>query len=306
MDNQIEILKTISLTKLFGEMKATDAISIQVNKGDIYGFIGLNGAGKTTLIRMLLGMIKPTSGSVMLFGKELKSDFDLWNQIGYMVETPYSYPNLTVIQNLSIYYKLRGLQNPLLVDHIIEKLKLTKYKDIKANVLSLGNQQRLGIAKALMHQPKLLILDEPINGLDPEGIVEVRELLKDLANNGSTIFLSSHILTEISKIANRIGIIHEGKLIKELTTAELKDQLIQKLIIKTADNPKALIYLLEANYKAVINANEEIEISEASAINSPEIITQLLVENQLPPRQVYLFTEDLEKYFLRIIRSEET
>jgi ABC-2 type transport system ATP-binding protein len=141
--------------------------------------------------------------------KKLTPQFDLWNEIGYLVETPYAYPNLTVEENLKVYYTLRMLNSPALIETIIEKLKLTKYKNIKAGVLSLGNQQRLGLAKALLHQPKLLILDEPINGLDPEGIVEVRELLKELASSGSTIFLSSHILGEISKAANRIGIIHE-------------------------------------------------------------------------------------------------
>ena len=212
----MEIIKTNSLTKHFGSTVATDNISVHINQGEIYGFIGLNGAGKTTLIRMLLGMIKPDNGTITLFGKKLSAKSNQWNDIGYLVETPYSYPNLSVYENLKVIYKLRQLTNPTAIDNIIEKLKLTKYRNIKANALSLGNQQRLGLAKALIHNPKLLILDEPINGLDPEGIVDVRELLKELAKTGSTIFLSSHILGEISKLANRIAIIHEGKLIKEL------------------------------------------------------------------------------------------
>ncbi len=217
----MEIISTKSITKRFGTTAALDNISIHVNQGEIYGFLGLNGAGKTTLIRVLLGMIKPDKGYLALFGKTLAANFDQWNDIGYLVETPYSYPNLTVAENLKVYYHLRQLSKPKLIADSITKLKLTQYAHTKAKHLSLGNQQRLGLAKALMHEPKLLILDEPINGLDPEGIVEVRNLLKELAHKGTTILLSSHILSEISKIANRIAIIHNGRLIQELTTKEL-------------------------------------------------------------------------------------
>ena len=299
----MEIIRTNTLTKYFGTTPASDNITIHVQEGEIYGFLGLNGAGKTTLIRMLLGMVKPDAGNISLFGKKLTPQFDQWNNIGYMVETPYAYPNLSVTENLKVYYKLRQLTNPTLIDDIMEKLKLTHYKDKKANVLSLGNQQRLGLAKALMHKPKLLILDEPINGLDPKGIVEVRELLINLANNGSTIFLSSHILGEISKVANRIGIIHEGKLVKELTTKELSDQLIKKILVNTSDNLKAVQELVNSNYKAVLTENFEIEITNSEAISNPENISKLLVEKNLPPKQLNLFIEDLEMYFLRTIRN---
>ncbi len=196
----MDIIETNNITKRFGSIVAADNISIHIREGEIYGFLGLNGAGKTTLIRMMLGMIKPDSGTITLFNQKLTSNFNQWNDIGYLVETPYSYPNLSVYENLRVVYKLRRLTHPKVIDDIIEKLKLTKYRNIKVNALSLGNQQRLGLAKALIHKPKLLILDEPINGLDPEGIVEVRELLLELASNGSTIFLSSHIL--VSRIFN--------------------------------------------------------------------------------------------------------
>ena len=300
----MEIIRANQVTKYFGTTPASDNLSIHVKEGEIYGFLGLNGAGKTTLIRMLLGMIKPDHGTITLFGEPLTSRFNQWNDIGYSVETSYSYPNLSVTENLKVYYKLRQLTNPKLVDDIIEKLKLTNYRDKKAKVLSLGNQQRLGLAKALMHRPKLLILDEPINGLDPEGIVEGRELLKYFAGNGSTVFLSSHILGEISKVANRIGIIHEGKLVKELTTKELNDQLIKKIVVVTADNARAVQYLLSSNYKAALTVNDEIEVTNSEAISNPQNISKLLVEKNLPPKQVYLFTEDLEMYFLRTIRSK--
>jgi ABC-2 type transport system ATP-binding protein len=218
-------------------------ISIHVNQGEIYGFLGLNGAGKTTLIQILLGMIKPNTGSVKLFEHKLDTNFHFWNKVGYLVETPYSYPNLSVIENLKVYYQLRKLKDKSLIDTVVDRLKLNAYAHIKANHLSLGNQQRLGLAKALFHKPELLILDEPINGLDPEGIVEVRELLLDFARNGSTVFLSSHILGEISKVANRIAIIHQGRLVNELTTSQLINLQQRKLIVKTTSNADALMSL---------------------------------------------------------------
>lgn len=299
----MEIIRTDGLTKRYGKTVAVDNISIHVNKGEVYGFLGLNGAGKTTLIRTLLGMIKPDSGSITLFGKELNPNFNQWNDIGYLVEAPYSYPNLSVYENLKVIYKLRQLTDLTAIDSIIEILKLTKYRNIKANALSMGNQQRLGLAKALMHKPKLLILDEPINGLDPEGIVEVRALLTDLAKNGSTIFLSSHILGEISKLATRIAIIHEGRLVKELTVQELSDQILKKILVQTANNQKAIQILLNANYSASQINTSEIEITDKKALEHPELISKLLTENGLPPKQIYLFTEDLEMYFLRTIKD---
>lgn len=165
----MELIATEVLTKIYGPTTAVDEVSIRVQEGETYGFLGLNGAGKTTLIRMLLGMIRPDRGEVRLFGQTLDSSFKAWNDIGYLVETPYSYPNLSVLENLKVYYHLRQLHDPGLITRIMDRLKLGVYRDRKAAHLSLGNQQRLGLAKALMHEPKLLILDEPINGLDPRG-----------------------------------------------------------------------------------------------------------------------------------------
>lgn len=298
------VISTHSITKRYGATIALDDLSVEVNKGEIYGFIGLNGAGKTTLIRILLGMVRQSEGKVILFDKVLTSNFNQWNDIGYLVETPYSYPDLTVTENLRIIYQLRQLTNPKSIPEIIDNLKLNRYAHTKAKHLSLGNQQRLGLAKALMHRPRLLILDEPINGLDPEGIVEVRELLKELTLAGSTVFLSSHILGEISKIANRIAIIHEGKLAKELTTTELTDQLVKKILVQTHDNLSALTVLTNAGIQAILNGSLEIEITDKKAISNPELVAKLLVEQGMPPRQLYLFTEDLEMYFLRTIRNQ--
>lgn len=300
----MNIIQTYDLTKTFGDTVAVDHISINVREGEIYGFLGLNGAGKTTLIRLLLGMIKPDSGSISLFGQNAKQGSDIWNNVGYLVETPYSYPNLSVKENLEVFYKLRGLNDRNQIDKIISVLQLDQYKNKKAKHLSLGNNQRLGLAKALLHNPKLLILDEPINGLDPAGIVEVREFLKDLVkNHNTTIFLSSHILSEISKVATRIGIVHEGKLIKEINTNELEDQIIKKLCVNTLENNKALQILKENGFNASTNGNGIIESTEIKGIQHPELISALLVKYEVPPKMISIFEEDLEAYFLRMIKS---
>jgi len=298
----MNIIQTDNLTKKFNDLTAVDNVSIHVRAGEIYGFLGLNGAGKTTAIRLMLGMINPNAGSVQLFGRPLKQASKLWNDVGYLVETSYSYPNLSVKENLEVIYRLRGLSDKNCIDVVIDKLQLSQYKNVKAKHLSMGNNQRLGLAKALIHKPKLLILDEPINGLDPAGIVEIREFLKDLVNNhNTTIFLSSHILSEIAKVATRIGIVNNGKLVKEINSNELEHQIIRKLCIRTADNPKALDILKANGYTATITENDVIEISDNKALHSPETVASLIVTSQIPLKMLQVIEEDLESYFLRII-----
>lgn len=300
----MNIIATENLTKRFKDTIALEDVSINVREGEIYGFLGLNGAGKTTTIRLLLGMIKPDAGTITLFGQKAKQASSLWNEVGYMVETPYSYPDLTVKENLEVCYRLRGLKEKKQIDNIIQVLQLDPYKDKKAKYLSLGNGQRLGLAKALIHRPRLLILDEPINGLDPAGIVEIREFLKELVrNHHTTIFLSSHILSEISKVATRIGIVHQGRLIKEINTNELDQQIIKKLLINTSDNLQALNTLNREHFTGVINESGFIETTETRAVARPEILTTLLVSSGFPPKMIYVTEEDLEAYFLRIIRN---
>ncbi len=227
-----DIVRTENLSKQYGNVHAVSDLSLSVRKGEIYGFLGLNGAGKTTTIRMLLGMVRPTSGGVFINGLRVYADNTaLWKDIGSLVEIPCSYPNLTVRENLEIIRRLRFIPDKSATDKVIDKFQLGAYKDRKAKHLSLGNSQRLGLAKALIHNPGILILDEPANGLDPAGIHEIREMLTDLAtSHGVTIFISSHMLSEISRFATRIGIIHEGKLIKEVDTIQL-DHLCRKRLL---------------------------------------------------------------------------
>lgn len=298
-----EIIITKKLSKHFKEVHAVVDLSLNIMEGEIYGFLGLNGAGKTTTIRMLLGLIQPTFGASYIYGKQVRpGNNDIWKDIGYLVEVPYSYPDLSVRENLEIIRRLRFIPDRHAVGRIIEKLQLGEYADKKVKNLSHGNSQRLGLAKALIHNPQILILDEPTNGLDPAGIVEIRELFKDLSlNNGVTVFISSHILGEISKLATQIGIIHEGHLKQELNTEQL-DQLCQKrLLIDALDKSAALSILSQNGYLPEINENEKLELKEDNAINHPEEIARLLVSKGIPITLLNVMEEDLESYFLRTI-----
>ncbi len=302
------IIHTEKLTKSFRDVRAVHGLSLTIRKGEVYGFLGLNGAGKTTTIRMLLGMISPDSGEAYLKGRKLQAGrTGLWNDVGYLVEIPYSYPNLTVRENLEIIRRMRLIKNRNAVDAIMAKLKLTRYAGRKAGQLSLGNAQRLGLAKAMIHDPDILILDEPANGLDPAGIYEIREMLLDLAgNHGVTVFISSHILSEISRFATRIGIIHDGEMIRELDTPELEKLCHKRLLVNTRDNKRAL----EVMKKNGIlpdgsTANGSFEITGEELIAQPDKIATLLVENDVPPVLLHVVEEDLESFFLRTIKMKE-
>jgi ABC-2 type transport system ATP-binding protein len=211
-------ISTDGLSKNYGQFAAVSELSLRVAPGEIYGFLGLNGAGKTTTIRMLLGMVRPSGGQSHIFGQRVSADaHEVWRRVGYLVEKPSAYPELSVSENLEVVRRLRGVNDAGAVRRVIELLALSPYAQRRARALSTGNAQRLGLAKALLHQPELLILDEPANGLDPAGVVEIRELLRRLScQQGVTIFMSSHILTEVARLANRIGIIHQGRLIEEM------------------------------------------------------------------------------------------
>ena len=301
-----EIIVTENLKKHFGDVKAVDGIDLCIKKGEIYGFLGLNGAGKTTTIRMLLGMIHPTSGKACLKGKKVTAgNPDLWNKVGYLVEIPYSYPDLTVRENLEIVRRLRFIEDPHAISSVMEILKLAPYSSRIAKNLSLGNAQRLGLAKAIIHKPEILILDEPANGLDPAGIVEIRELLLELASeSGVTIFVSSHILGEISRFASRFGIIHDGKLIQESDIVQMERSRHRILQIDTMDKHGTVVLLSEKGIPATIAPGGYIEVSDSDAIENPENIATILVQEGFPPTLLKVEVEDLESYFLRIISNK--
>jgi ABC-2 type transport system ATP-binding protein len=298
-----DIIRTENISKHYKDVHAVSDVSLNVRKGEIYGFLGLNGAGKTTTIRMLLGMIRPTFGTAYINDKKISSDnTELWRKVGSLVEIPYSYPELTVQENLEIFRRLHFINDIKIVENIIDKLQLKQYANRKAKNLSLGNNQRLGLAKALIHNPEILILDEPANGLDPAGIFEIREMLSDLAiNHKVTIFISSHILGEISKFATRIGIIHQGKLIQELDSSQLDILCKKRLLVNAYDIEMANSILSEKGYDVNKNADAQLEIMNAEAINNPDTIATLMVNSGSPPTLLKVEEEDLESFFLRTI-----
>jgi ABC-2 type transport system ATP-binding protein len=306
MDESLSIVAA-GLTKHFGDITAVDNLDLNIRRGEIYGFLGLNGAGKTTTIRMLLGMIRPSAGSVSLFGTVIQpGQRSIWQRVGYMVETPHAYPDLTVQENLEIVRRLRKLDDSAAVDNIVAELGLTHYVNRRARTLSLGNAQRLGLAKALIHHPDMLILDEPVNALDPAGIVEMRNLLRSLAeNSGVTIFISSHLLSEVTRLATRIGVIHEGRLVKELGMGELAGQEEQRLEVGVGDTGAALAVLGKAGIPARRDGQSSLIITDKPSMQHPERIATLLVEAGCPPTRLAVEKGDLESYFLGLVGMKE-
>ena len=296
-------IETEDLGKNYGEVRAVEHLSLRVAEGEIYAFLGLNGAGKTTTIRMLLGMIRPTTGTAHVLQTQVHlGSREPWTSVGYMVETPHAYPELTVFENLEVTRRLHPGIPLKAIDKIIEKLDLGEYANRRAGNLSHGNAQRLGLAKAFLHNPKLLILDEPANGLDPAGIVEIRELLLELTHQqGVTVFMSSHILAEVSRLALRIGIIHKGHLLQELNIDELEHNRHKRLLLRTRDLEAARLALVNAGYPVEIIPNSSIELKSHAAIEHPDIISKLLVQAGVPPTQLIVEEEELEQYFLRLV-----
>jgi ABC-2 type transport system ATP-binding protein len=300
------LIETENLGKRYADVRAVEQLSLRVAEGEIYAFLGLNGAGKTTTIRMLLGMIKPTTGYARVLQTRVRlGSREPWAAVGYMVEDPHAYPELTVSENLEVARRLHPGTPPQAVGQIIERLGLAAYSARRTNTLSHGNAQRLGLAKALLHNPRLLILDEPANGLDPAGIVEIRELLLELTQeHGGTVFMSSHILAEVSRLAARIGIIHHGRLLQEMSTAELERNRKRRLLIRARDVEAAHRALIAANQPAEILQDGTIELKTASAIEGPDDLNRLLVNAGTPPTQLLVEEEELEQYFLRLVGME--
>jgi ABC-2 type transport system ATP-binding protein len=298
-------IETEDLGKRYGDVRAVEHLSLRVAEGEIYAFLGLNGAGKTTTIRMLLGMIKPTTGSATVLQTRVRlGRREPWAAVGYLVEIPHCYPELSVYENLEVARRLHPGTPRAAVGQIIERLALAEYASRRAGNLSQGNAQRLGLAKALLHRPRLLFLDEPANGLDPAGIVEIRELLLELTRQeGVTVFMSSHILAEVSRLAQRVGIIHQGRLLQELSIAELEQNRIRRLLLRARDAVAAQRVLSEAGLPAEILPDGSIEIKSISAVEHPEEINVLLVKAGAPPTLLMVEEEELEHYFLRLVGS---
>jgi ABC-2 type transport system ATP-binding protein len=299
-------IETNGLSKFYGALHAVESVDLRVGRGEIYGFIGLNGAGKTTTIRALLGMIRPSAGTVKVLGQAVgPNGRGPWRQVGHMVESPAAYPELTVRENLEIARRLQGVSDRHATQRSIERLGLSAYAERKAGILSTGNLQRLGLARALLHEPELLILDEPANGLDPAGVVEIRELLAGLAKEkGVTVFMSSHILTEVDRLATRVGIIHRGRLLEELEAEQMETIRSRRLEIRARHLEQAQNVLLQAGY-AVKTSDSTLLLYEARPLDTPDEVAALLVNAGTPPTRLAVVQEDLEDYFLRLTGEKE-
>ena len=300
------VIETKNLTKQYGTQKSVADLNIHVKQGRIYGLLGRNGAGKTTTMKMLLGLTQPTSGEVTIWGQPLRTnEKKLLPRIGYLIESPGFYPNLTATENLRIFATLRGVPSHNAIKNALDLVGLP-YKDKKLfSQYSLGMKQRLAIALAIMHDPELLILDEPINGLDPIGIAEVRSFIRDLCTEkGKTILISSHILSEIALLADDIGIIDHGALLEEESLAELEAKSSRHIRFTVSSTTQAA-RILERNFhetRFTIRDDHNMRLHNLD-VSVGDIVTAF-VENGLTVSEAYICEESLEDYFKHVTGGE--
>ncbi len=301
------IIETNNLSKIYSKNIVVDSINMHVEKGKIYGLLGKNGAGKTTTMCMLLNLAYPSSGEIYLFGKNSKKyTKEIYSNIGSIIETPGFYENLTAYENLKIISKLRKDFYPTDINLVLEMVNLENAKSKKFKDFSLGMKQRLGIAAAIMHNPELLILDEPINGLDPFGIKEIRTLLKRLSHEyGITILISSHILSEIENIADVIGIMDRGVLIEEIPKEELHKRLNKFVEFEVSDVDLAIEILkkLELKENNDFTFTKEGMIHMYSHLELRDKFNSLFVSSGINVKKVNLCEENLEEFFTRFVSN---
>ena len=294
----MSVIQTMGLSKRYKNRWAVDHLDLRVEQGDIYGFIGQNGAGKSTTLKLLCGLARPTQGEALIFGKPVR-DSVARRRVGALIEQPGLYPDLSGRENLRLYAALLGLDSPARqVEEILKTVGLSPGEKKPVRHYSMGMKQRLGVALALLGGPDLLLLDEPINGLDPEGIREMRELLLRLnRERGLTLLISSHILGELSKIATRYGIIQAGRLMEQITAGELAQKCTDYLHLQ-ADQPQKAAALLERELhlsRWEMRPEGEIRIYEAV---DTKAVGQVLTQAGIAVEEMGLHKQDLESYFL--------
>ena len=294
------LLSTNGLTKQYGHHKAVDKVNLHIKKGAIYGFIGRNGAGKTTCLKMISGLSRPTSGEIEIFGYKGKDLQKVRSRVGCLIEAPGLYGNMTAYENLNIKCKLFGIKKAGYIDEILKRVGLEHVGRKKTKHFSLGMKQRLGIGLALVGEPDLLVLDEPINGLDPQGIAEVRDTIQRLRDERNmTILISSHILEELSKIATDYGIIHNGSLLQELTSEELMKRCSERIEIELI-HPEQAVPILDrmgfTNYQVTDKSHIHIfeRLNESANVNMELAKAGILVNG------ISITSEELETYFLNL------
>lgn len=291
-------IRTADLSKRYGEVTAVEGLDLEVRRGEVYGFLGRNGAGKTTTIRMLVGLVRPSRGQVRVFGQDVRRQrLRAAELTGSLVETATGYPNLTTRENLDIQRRIRHAPADA-VDRVLALLGLEELADRRAGHLSLGNRQRLALARALLAEPRLLVLDEPANALDPAGIVEIRRLLRRLADErGVTVFVSSHILAEVTQLADRIGIIHRGRLVEEIAMASFRDA--ARLELEVSEVERARTVLAERlGLEAAATAAGRLQLACADV--PAATVVRTLVEHGIEVSAACPQHEDLEARFLRL------
>jgi ABC-2 type transport system ATP-binding protein len=292
------ILTTDKLTKVYGEKRAADAISLHIKKGDVYGLIGRNGAGKTTVLKMICGLSSPTSGSVTFAGKTGADLASEMKKIGSLIETPGLFPKMSAYQNIKIKCILCGKNDDEYIKSLLRQVGLENVGKKPAQSFSLGMKQRLGIALALVGDPEFIVLDEPINGLDPQGIAEMREIIRRLSKEqGMTVIVSSHILDELAKVADSFGIINDGKLIDEFTSEELEKRCGKYVLLRTGDVEKSREVLSNCGVGAFdIRENGSIEINEE--IEDTSKLISALVGAGVAVYELAIVQSTLEQYYL--------
>ncbi|SCG84418.1 Bacitracin transport ATP-binding protein bcrA [Proteiniborus sp. DW1] len=297
------ILRTKNITKKYNNHVAVNNVSMEVKQGDIYGLIGKNGAGKTTLLRVISGLTLPQSGELEMFNETSSEGLNkVRMRTGCIIEGPSFFPYLSARKNLEYYRIQKGIVEKDCIDDVLKAVGLEGTGRKKYKNFSLGMKQRLGLAFAIMGNPDLLILDEPINGLDPTGIVEFRELLQKLNRERNiTIIISSHILGELSQIATNYGFIHNGELVEQITAKELEEKCKSCLVIKVDDTRKAAVIIesqLNSNNFQILN-NNEIRLYEY--VDTPAIVTKTLVNGEVMVSSINQTGTNLENYFIELI-----
>ena len=305
MNNNAPVISLNRLSKTFGQIKAVDNLTFEIPRGGVIGFVGPNGAGKSTTMRMLLGLIKPTGGDADILGHPINQPATSLGKVGALIETPSFYPALSGKANLQVIATLGGYASDS-IQEVLKIVGLAERSTDKVSGYSHGMKQRLGIAAALLPDPELLVLDEPTNGLDPAGIVEIRHLLRRLGDNGKTVFVSSHLLSEVEAEADRIIIINKGHLIFAGELEDLLKQAHKGIYIRpenAIDKPRLISLITEAGYSTHENNGEQI-IVEAPTDWSAEL-NRLASNNGITLRELKMENETLEDVFLRLTYKEE-
>lgn len=299
------ILQTSNLTKVYNGKEVVSNVNLHVRRGEIYGFLGPNGAGKTTVLRIITNLVKPTKGETSIFGQKLTpTSYEVFKKLGNVIEYPIFYEKLTARENLKIHCEYIGYYNEEAIDWALDMVQLKNFEGKQVKEFSLGMKQRLGLARAIITKPELLILDEPLNGLDPVGIKELRTLLKNLRDDyGITIFMSSHILAEIEQIADTIGIIKDGELLQEVLMENIRLENVRYIEIQVDDTKKSSYVLHELmkvdNFK--IMGDYTIRIYETDV--SEAEVSKVLILNGVLINKIQRKEHSLEEYFMKIING---